>query len=202
MTRLFLFATMSTTLTELSAQTAHLGKRLQGLLKQYPDGTVEPDERIFNRILTNHWRHAIGGVHGPFEARYWDAVGWVKSFDVYLRELTEHFTFELEQPERMSKLPVTKRLALPSAELIRLLKIQQGMLLRWAKAGKPSKPQGRKDDDQDLRKRIRQHADALGLDELAKQIGCNRDTLSDFLLGKTKPQEKTMKKLRAYVQSN
>jgi hypothetical protein len=101
----------------------------------------------------------------------------------------------------MGKFPVTKRLALPATEIIRLLNIQRGMLTKWTKALEEPMPPSRKDEDKELRERIQQHADALGLDELASQIGCNKDTLRDFLLEKTKPHGETMKKLRAFAES-
>lgn len=185
---------MSTTLTELMAQTARLGKRLQGLVKKYPDDSVEPDGRIFSRILTNDWRRPIGGVHGPLDKRYWDAVAWVESFDAYVRKLLAYFA---QQPERLATLPLTRRLRLPAAQLLQLFELQRDMLTL-----EEPKPQVRNKDIHELRKRLQHDANALGSDELADRIGCNRDTLSDFLLGKTKPQEKTMKKLRAYAQSH
>src|SRR4029079_10931354 len=81
-------------------------------------GGLEPDDRILNRLLTTYWRQAHGGLPGPRERRYWEAVDWVNQFHAYIRRLSDYFRYEAEEPERLGKLPLAIALPLPAAELI------------------------------------------------------------------------------------
>jgi hypothetical protein len=65
------------TLRSLQRETVQLQRKLQLLVDRYPEGELEPNERILNRLLTNYWRQAHGGLPGPRERRYWEAVDWV-----------------------------------------------------------------------------------------------------------------------------
>ena len=68
------------TLRSLQRETVQLQRKLQLLVDRYPEGGLEPDDRILNRLLTTYWRQAHGGLPGPRERRYWEAVDWVNQF--------------------------------------------------------------------------------------------------------------------------
>jgi len=187
------------TLRSLQRETVQLQRKLQLLVDRYPEGGLEPDDRILNRLLTTYWRQAHGGLPGPRERRYWEAVDWVNQFHAYIRRLSDYFRYEAEEPERLGKLPLAIALPLPAAELIRRLSLQGQMLKRWAGSGKEPDPRRGK-DEREIRTYLRSQCNVKGLEVVAREIGCDRDTLSDFLNESTKPQEKTLQKFREYRQ--
>jgi hypothetical protein len=170
------------------------------LVDTYPEDKLEPDVRIFNRILTHDWRHAHGGLHGPHEPRYREAAKWVDQFHTYSGLLKEYCLYELEAPERFENLPLNRNRRLAASEYVRLLGVQQKMLERWLECG-PVKPV-KKTGDEFLRSRLKVLVEAESLKTVAVQVPCSQDTLSDFLRGITKPQEKVKQRLLKYAQAH
>jgi len=192
--------TRSQTLHGLLRETSRLQRKLQRLVDTYPEENLEPDEKILNRILTNDWRHAHGGVHGPHERRYWEAVAWVNRFDAYASALHDHCLYDLEDKNRLTALPLVRRLRIPAAECIHLLKIQERMIAGWSDKAERARPtRSDRKGLQKLRSCLRALVDAKGMKTVAAETGCNRDTVADFLKGTTMPQERTVKLLRKYV---
>ena len=181
-------------------ETARLRRQLERLVKSYPDEHRDPDDRILNRILTNDWRYLRGGLYGPHEHRYVEAVDWVDQFDAYVDRLRDCCFYKLEAPDRFAALPLTEHMRVPASECIRLLGLQGEMIARWSGlAGDVQSRASGSKDERKLRSRLQALVDSLGAKRVAADIGCTRDTLGDFLSGKTKPQEKTMQLLRDYV---
>lgn len=187
-------------LLALLRETSRLTRQLQKLIGTYPEDKLDPDARIFNRILTHDWRHAHGGVHGPHEPRYSEAAKWVDEFHTYMRLLKQYCLYELEAPERFEKLPLNGNQRLPASECIRLLGVQQKMLEHWLAGG--GEKISKHNSEESLRSDLVSLAEAKGLKTVAAQIPCSSDTLRDFLAGKTKPQEKVEQRYRAYVQTH
>lgn len=190
----------SPTLKELLRETAYLRRQLQRLVDSYPEDTLDPDDRILNRILTNQWRQLHGGYYGPRERRYEEAVDWVKRFDAYIDRLRNYCSYDLDAPKRFSALPLTGRAPVPASECIRLLELQSKQIARLSREGSdiPSTASETK-SVRELRSRLQVRVGNLGAKTVAAEISCARDTLSDFLAEKTKPQEKTMQLFRDYV---
>ncbi|MBZ5633702.1 MAG: hypothetical protein LAO55_11325 [Acidobacteriia bacterium] len=187
-------------LKDLLRETAKLRRQLQRLTKNYPDEHLDPDERILNRILTNDWRYLRGGFHGPLEQRYVEAVDWVSQFDAYVDQLRDFCVHELEAPDRFATLPLPGRAPVPASECIRLLELQGKRIAGWSRiAGHVPSPASENKSVRDLRSRLQALVDSLGAKRVAADIGCTWDTLTDFLGGKTKPQEKTMQLFRDYL---
>jgi len=57
---------VATTFKSLLRDTARQERALADLIDRYPEENLAADDKIFDRILTNDWRHQIGGFHGPF----------------------------------------------------------------------------------------------------------------------------------------
>ena len=71
--------TQSYSLASFIRRTDILYKGLEKLIRQYPEDALQPDAKIFNRILTNDWRYWTGDFNGPVEKRYADANNWVEA---------------------------------------------------------------------------------------------------------------------------
>jgi hypothetical protein len=187
-------------LKDLLRETARLRRQLQRLVKSYPDEHLDPDDRILNRILTNDWRYLRGGLYGPHEHRYVEAVDWVDQFDADVDRLRDYCFYKLDAPDRFAALPLTEHWRVPASECIRLLGLQDEMIARWSGlAGDIQSRASESKDGRKLRSRLQALVDSQGAKKVAAEIPCTRDTLSDFLGGKTKPQEKTMQLFRDYV---
>lgn len=59
------------------------------MVKRYPEDALEPDQKIFNRLLTTDWRYLQGDLYGPVERRYSDAVKWIEALHRYDSDLRE-----------------------------------------------------------------------------------------------------------------
>ena len=129
-----------------------------------------------------------------------EAVDWVNQFDAYVERLREYFVYELQAPDRFATLPLPGRAPVPASECIRLLELQGKRIAGWSRitGGAPS-PASENKSVRDLRSRLQASVDSLGAKRVAADIGCTWDTLTDFLGGKTKPQEKTMQLFRNYL---
>ena len=186
------------TVHQLLTQTKRLERDLANLTKKYPEDHLQPDSRIFNRVLTTDWRYS-SELYGPLERRYVDAASWVDRFHCYLNKLREYCTY-MESPERFGNLPLNCNRRTSAADCLRLLTLQSGMLARWS----AEERSGAKDSElEDLRSGLGQIAKTKGLKQTAAELGVNRETLSDIIATRTtKPHRETRMKLRRYIQGH
>lgn len=177
-------------LARLAAETHRLERGLAALIRRYPEDGMEPDNRIFHRLLTNDWRYSVK-QHGPLEQRYAAAAQWVAEFDAYVRSLLEYCMLAQKEVQ----LPLTGRLRIPVAEILRLLRLQRQILVQWQE---DPAPHGR-DNSAVLRDKLQRALQTRGAKAVAAEAGVNRDTLQDFVQGKTAPRQKTLLKLHDYL---
>lgn len=177
-------------LGKLAAETHRRERSLASLMRRFPEEKLEPDDRIFNRLLTDDWRYS-GKQHGPLEERSAAAAQWVAEFDAYVRSLLERCMLA----QRELQLPLTGRLRIPVAEILRLLRLQRQILVQWQE---DPAAHGR-DASASLRNKLRHALQTCGAKAVAADSGVNRDTLRDSVQGKTTPRQKTLTKLRDYL---
>jgi hypothetical protein len=176
-------------------RTDALHQRLRALIKRHPEDGLQPDDKIFNRLLTNDWRHRHNFI-GPLEERYVDAAKWVGDFNAYHLELWEFCVYSLGAPTKPEELPMNPHLRLPASECLRRLDLQLEVLSRWEREAPDS---GAADRFGRIRAGLQVLVKDRGMKAVAAAAGVNRDTLQDFMSGKTTPQKKTLGRLEAYA---
>src|ERR1035437_4974077 len=87
--------TQSDSLASFIRRTDTLYKSLEKLIKQCPEDALQPDDKIFSRILTNDWRYLTNDFTGPVEKRYADASTWVEALHSYHSDLCDLCTYNL-----------------------------------------------------------------------------------------------------------
>lgn len=188
--------THSYSLASFIRRTDTLYKSLEKLIKQYPEDALQPDDKIFNRILTNDWRYLKNDFTGPVEKRYADASKWVEALRSYHSDLCDFCTYSLGAAQKLDELPMHPNLPLPASRCLDQLKLQFQVLTRWESEAKASA-------SADHLSRLRTDLQALiqkrDMKTVTVEARLSRDTIRDFTSGKTKVQEKTLQKLDAYV---
>jgi hypothetical protein len=173
-----------------------LYKSLEKLIRQYPEDALQPDDKIFNRILTNDWRYLKNEFNGPVEKRYADASNWVEALRSYHSDLCDFCIYSLGAAKKLDELPMHPNLPLSASQCLDHLELQFQVLRRWENAGKAFGPA-------DRLSRLRTDLQALiqdkGMKTVKVETRLSRDTIRDFTSGKTKVQEKTLQILEAYV---
>ena len=184
--------TNANSLDSFIRRTQKLARQLRTLIKRYPEDQMEPDQRIFNRLLTNDWRYP-SSYEGPVEPRYLEAVKYVADLRRYHSELVEFCRYELSAPAKQVELPMNPWLRLSGLECVRQLELQLTVLTRW------------NDDATDRTAKIRRNLQTLvddrGFKTVAAAMNVNADTLRDFLAERTAPQEKTMDSIKFYLKN-
>ena len=187
--------TQSPSLASFIRQTDTLHKRLQALIKQYPEDALQPDEKIFNRLLTNDWRY-LRNHSVALEKRYVDAAKWVDDFNRYHSDLRDFCVYRLGTPTKLNELPMYPQLRLSAERCVYYLELQFEVLRRWE--GEATDSVGAERVVR-LKADLRVLVDKRGIKTVEAEAGVNRDTILDFLNGKTKPQQKTLDKLELYA---
>lgn len=185
--------TNSTSLETFIRRTQKLSRELRALMTRYPEDHMEPDQRIFNRLLTTDWRY-LPGYHGPVELRYSKAAEWVKALDSYDSDLREFCRYELNAPTKLKELPMQPWLRLSGAECLHLLELQGKALRRWRDAISPANSRLTQ-----IRRDLQAVVDERGVKTVAAEIPVNVDTLRDLLAEKTNPHGETMKAIASYL---
>lgn len=188
--------TQSDSLASFIQRTDTLYKSLEKLIKQYPEDALQPDDKIFNRILTNDWRHWTKDFTGPVEKRYADASTWVEALHSYHSDLCDFCTYSLGAAQKLGELPMHPKLRLSASRCLDCLELQFQVLTRWENEAKAS---GSTDHLARLRTDLQALIQKRGIKTVEVEVRLSRDTIRDFMSGKTKVQEKTMQKLGAYV---
>jgi hypothetical protein len=187
--------TKSPSLADFIRWTDTLHERLRALIKRHPEDGLQPDDKIFNRLLTIDWRKSHNFI-GPPEKRYMDAAKWINDLNNYHQELCEFCVYTLGVPAKREELPMNPGLRLRASECLRQLELQFQVLSRWELEATDSvaanRVAGFRADFQVLVKE-------RGMKAVAAAAGVSPDTLQDFISGKTKPQQKTLDKLETYV---
>src|SRR6202035_2875550 len=88
-----------------------------------------PDDKIFNRLLTNDWR--FHNFIGPLEQRYVDAAKWVDDFKRNHSDLCDFCLYSLGATTKLDELPMNPNLRLSASECLRCLELQFQVLGRW-----------------------------------------------------------------------
>jgi hypothetical protein len=189
---------MASTLNKLVRRTLLLHRALEELVRDFSEDGLSSDERIFNRLLTNDWRLPMD-LNGPHDQRYLRAVAWVDEFRNYVHQLREYCFYDRGDPESFSALPLNGNQRASADECLRKLVLQRQTLLRWSHAERKNNEQAKTDGNSTLRSQLRAIVDSIGVKAAAVAIECNRDTLEDFLAGKTKPRKRTMQLFHQYV---
>jgi hypothetical protein len=187
--------TQSRNLDTFIRRTQKLARQLRALMKRYPEDHLEPDQRIFNRLLTNDWRYP-SGQNVCLELRYSEAVRCVDDLRNYHSELVEFCRYELNAVTKLVELPMNPWLRLSGSECARQLELQAKVLGRWKHDDTSSPPLSRVAK---IRCDLQRLADQRGLKNVAAAIHRNVDTLRDFLTGKTRPQEKTIERIESWL---
>jgi hypothetical protein len=165
------------------------------LIKQHPEDDAEPDDKIFNRLLTNDWRNWHNFI-GPPDERYVDAAKWVDDLNAYQSELCDFCVYSLGATTKLDELPMNPGLRLPASECLRLLELQFQVLSRWEREATISVTADRVGR---IRTDLQVLVNKKGIKTVEAEVGVDRDTFRDFMSGKTTPQEKTLDKLEFYV---
>jgi hypothetical protein len=186
----------SHSLSSFVQRTDTLYKSLHGLIKQYPEDALQPDDKIFNRILTNDWRYLKNDFNGPVEKRYADASKWVEALRSYHSDLCDFCIYTPGAAKKLDELPMHPDLPLSASQCLHRLELQFQVLTRWESEAKAAA-------SDDRLARLRTGLQALlqknGMKTVEVETHLSRDTIRDFMSGKTKVQEKTLQKLDAYV---
>lgn len=190
--------TNSTSLDTYIRRTQKLTRELRALMNRYPEDHMEPDQRIFNRLLTSHWRY-LYPFHGPFELRYWQAVEWIEDLGNYDSELREFCIYELNAPTKLDELPMNPGLPLSGPRCVRQLELQLKVLRRWKDGNTNSPAQSR---IAEIRRDLQTLVDERGVKTVAAEIPLNVDTLRDFLAERTTQQKETMDGIKSYLKKH
>lgn len=188
--------TQSHSLASFIRRTHILYKSLEKLIRQYSEDALQPDDKIFNRILTNDWRHWKNDFNGPVEKRYADANKWVEAFHSYHSDLCDFCIFSLGAAEKVRQLPMNPNLRLSASQCRDRLELQFQVLTRWENEAKASASADRLSR---LRTDLQDLIQEKGMKTAEVETRLSRDTIRDFTSGKTKVQEKTLQILEAYV---
>jgi hypothetical protein len=188
--------TQSHSLASFIRRTDTLYNSLEKLIKQYPEDALQPDHKIFNRILTNDWRYLKNDFTGPLEKRYADAGTWVEALHSYHSDLCDFCTYSLGAAQKLGELPMHPHLPLSASQCLHCLELQFQVLTRWEGEAKGS---ASADHLSRLRTDLQAVIQKKGMKTVEVETGLSRDTIRDFASGKTKVQEKTLQKLGAYV---
>jgi hypothetical protein len=188
--------TQSHSLASFIRRTNALYNSLEKLITEYPEDALQPDDKIFNRILTNDWRYLKNDFNGPVEKRYADASKWVETLHSYHADLCDFCIYTLGAAKKLDELAMHPNLPLSASRCLDCLKLQFQVLTRWESEAKAS-------TSADHLARLRTDLQAViqkkGMKTVEVETGLSRDTIRDFMSGKTKVQEKTLQKLDSYV---
>lgn len=185
--------TNSHSLADFIRRTETLHKSLRALIKKHPEDGLQPDDKIFNRLLTNDWRNSPNSI-GALEKRYVDAATWVHDLNTYHQELCEFCDYSLGAPTKPKELPMNPYLRTSASECLRQLELQFQVLSRWEREATDSVAANRVAG---LRADLQVLVKERGMKAVAAAAGVSTDTFQDFISGKTKPQQKTLDKLEA-----
>jgi hypothetical protein len=166
------------------------------LIKRHPEDALQPDDKIFNRILTNDWRYLKNHFNGPVEKRYADANTWVEALRNYHSDLCDFCIYSLAAAKQLDELPMNPKLRLSASQCLDCLELQFQVLTRWESEAKAPASTDRLAR---LRRDLQVPIQKKGTKTVAVETGLSRDTIRDFASGKTKVQEKTLQKLETYV---
>lgn len=189
--------TNANSLDSFIRRTQKLARQLRTLIKRYPEDQMEPDQRIFNRLLTNDWRYP-SSYEGPVEPRYSEAVKYVADLRRYHSELVEFCRYELSAPAKQVDLLMNPWLRLSGLECVRQLELQLTVLTGWNDdaTDPPTRFRTAK-----IRRNLQTLVDDRGFKTVAAAIDVNADTLRDFLAERTAPQKKTMDRINFYLKN-
>ncbi len=185
--------TNSTSLETFIRRTQKLTRELRALMNRYPEDHMEPDQRIFNRLLTTDWRY-LSTYQGPIEVRYREVVDWIDQLESYHAGLVELCTYELNVPGKLGELPMNPRLPLSGPQCVHQLELQIKVLRRWQEALAPANSRRTQ-----IRHDLQILVDERGAKTVAAEIPVNIDTLRDLLAEKTNPHGETMKSIASYL---
>jgi hypothetical protein len=163
--------TQSHSLASFIRRTETLHRELRALIKRYPEDTLEPDDKIFNRLLTNDWRHLQTFI-GPLEKRYIDVAEWVSALTSYHSELQDFCVYGLGAPAKLNELPMHPALPLPASECLNCLELQFQVLQRWQKESEGSTVVERATH---LRAGFQSLIKAKGQKTVEAEVGVNKD---------------------------
>lgn len=186
----------SLSLANFIQRTDALRKSLERLIKRYPEHTLPPDEKIFNRILTNDWRFLKNDFNGPVEKRYAEAVEWVEALRGYHSDLCDFCVYSLGAAKKLDELPMHPHLPFSASQCLRRLELQVHVLTRWERETTAS---GATDRVARLRTDLQVLIEKRGMKTVQVEAGLSRDTILDFMNGKTRPHEKSLSKYEAYL---
>lgn len=187
--------TNSNSLDTFVRRTQKLIRELRSLMKRYPEEQLEPDQRIFNRLLTYDWR-VLTTFIGPIEWRYLRVVEWIEDLGNYDSELREFCKGELRAPTKLDELPMNPGLPLSGPRCLRQLELQLKVLTRWKDDATNSPTQSR---NAKIRRDLQTLVEERGLKTVAAEIPVSIDTLRDYLAERTEPQDKTMDRIKSYL---
>jgi len=191
-------------------RTAQLRRDLLALMKKFPEDDLELGDRIFVRLLNPLWRNPSGKPYGPRQQKQIAAVEWLERYQNYLRDVEAWICGVMLKPELFNSLPLNRLPNLPpfqhsADECIRRLDLQEAALKRLQEQNAATKS-GRSDDKvadrgSDLGGKLRVVIDRVGLEDCVAKTRLNRDTINDFLNGKTQPRKKTVEKVEEYLKT-
>ena len=198
------------TLAKLIRRTVQLRRDLLALMKTFPEDDLQLGDRIFIRLLNPLWRNPSGKSYDPEQQKQIAAIEWIERYQNYLRDVEAWICSVMLKPELFNSLPLNRLPNLPpfqhsADECIRRLDLQEAALKRLQK--QDAAPKSRRSDDKvarrvvDLRGELRAVIDRVGLDDCVAKTRLNRDTINDFLNGKTQPRKKTEEKMEEYLKT-
>ncbi|MEQ1935295.1 MAG: hypothetical protein ABL962_15655 [Fimbriimonadaceae bacterium] len=189
-------------LTKLIGTTNRLRTSLEKLIRVYgeADARRSSDMQIWARLLTNDWRLLANDGTNRRDQSYEAAVKWLHSYHNYVVRLRVHFACVDEAPDAFSRLPLNGNQRASAKQLVKLLKLQGEVLAARPLRLGPSPTKINPPDPQDiLRDELKRVVKTKGSKAVAVECRVDRDTLGDFLAGRTSPRKITLQRLSDYI---
>jgi hypothetical protein len=186
------------TLAGLIRRTSKLRRDLVSLQRRFPEDQLEPENRVFPRLISPRWRNLVGDVHGPYDRKHTEAVNWISQYGDYIRDLEGYVAGVMLRPDLFSSLPFNGQLELSADECVRRLSLQEGALKRIQAVAKEHCTSTREDLDS-LRDHLIAAVETNGMKDLVAGTGLNRDTINDFIRGRSSPRKPTLYNFRSYL---
>jgi hypothetical protein len=187
------------TLAHLIRRTSKLRRDLVLLQLRFPEDQLEPESRVFPRLVSTRWRNLVGENNGPYERKRTEAVSWICQYGDYIRDLEGYISSVMLRPDLFSALPFNGQLELSADDCVQRLSLQEAALKRIQAGETQGYRSSATKDLGSLRDRLRAAVQRNGLKDIVCKIGANPDTINDFIRGRSLPRKATVDRFENYL---